>query len=69
MNEPRPDLVRCGCGVVRNDDDKPAPLAVSQLIAISGILIDPERYELPRVCRGCNGLYMLRRPQAPTVPK
>lgn len=48
-------LVRCGCGLVRTDEDKLAALAN----------LDSE-HEFPRVCRGCSSVYMLPKQRAPS---
>lgn len=55
------ELVRCGCGLVRNDEDRPVPLSLEWFERD----MDPHLYELPRACRGCGGLYMLPKPTAP----
>lgn len=48
-------LVRCGCGLVRTDQDK--------LAALANLSWD---HELPRICRGCSVVYMLPKQQAPS---
>lgn len=65
-------LVRCGCGLVRNDDDHELEIrsasdwaARVQLVSASWTL---DSFEKPRLCRGCGCVYMLPKPQAPTVP-
>lgn len=64
MNAPALELVRCGCGQVRNDEDKPAPLA----LALEWFTReeDARKWEFPRVCRRCGALYMLPRQTAPS---
>lgn len=52
-------LVRCGCGLVRTDEDKIANL--------HRYTFDPnETHEAPRTCRGCACVYMLPKQQAPS---
>lgn len=60
-------LVRCGCGVVRNDEDEPATVATLNL-AFSMQAREPVQVgilEPPRVCRGCGGVYQLPKQQEP----
>lgn len=59
------ELVRCGCGLVRNDEDPPAPLLLEWFQRWNERM-DPERFEQPRVCRGCGVVYMLPKPTAPS---
>lgn len=69
MNAPRLELVRCGCGLVRNDDDNLA--LPSPAIGWCTFAPPPDGVELceaPRVCRGCGCVYMLPKPQAPSSP-
>lgn len=63
----RPDIVRCGCGVVRNDEDAAVPLAVA---AHSGQVLfwNATEFEAPRACRRCGSVYVLPRPRSPTEP-
>lgn len=56
------ELVKCGCGVIRNDEDAPAPVSLDWFSS----RVEPERFELPRTCRGCGALYMLPKPTAPS---
>ncbi len=62
------ELVRCGCGVVRNDEDRPCwPL---QGMAVRPVTVpEGERlrggYELPRLCRGCGCIYALPKQSPP----
>ena len=64
------ELVRCGCGVVRNDEDANAKVLFYWAKPPSGATgLYVEGFEFPRVCRGCSCIYMLPKPQAPTVPK
>lgn len=60
MPTPTLELVRCGCGLVRNDEDQPC----WQLQAMSAAL--KPKYELPRVCRGCGCIYALPKQQPPS---
>lgn len=65
-------LVRCGCGVVRNDEDPLVQIAFNAHKFVTrepgNRPMDVDSYEQPRVCRGCGCVYMLPKPQAPTVP-
>lgn len=69
------ELVRCGCGEVRNDQDPPVPLAlVGDLVFLHygaqiPALERPAKLEPPRACRGCGSVYMLPKPSAPTEPR
>ena len=64
------ELVRCGCGAVRNDDDQLArpELLGGYLTAFSYPVPDP-RFESPRACRRCGCVYMLPKPSAPKESK
>lgn len=68
------ELVRCACGLVRNDEDAPAPLALAAWLdtgqgsAVFRSVPELDTHEGPRLCRGCSCLYMLPRPQAPQQP-
>lgn len=55
------ELVRCGCGVVRNDEDALVSMAFAWMILTSEFL----ELEPPRTCRGCGGFYALPKPSAP----
>lgn len=68
--ELRPDLVRCGCGVVHHDADRRVPLVTLQGLMsfqmqeeIAGL---DEGLEPPRSCRRCGCVYMLPKQQAPS---
>ncbi len=63
---PTLELVRCGCGLVRNQDDQVAPVSLA-LEWFSREEAD-QRFEFPRICRGCGSLYMLPRQTAPSSP-
>lgn len=52
-------LVRCGCGLVRTDEDKPAALIAHRAHLAW-------EHEAPRVCRGCACVYMLPKQQPPS---
>lgn len=68
------ELVRCGCGTVRNDEDPPVPLAFASWQEVHQMGIrhfrpspeEPPELEAPRACRRCGAVYMLPRQQAPT---
>lgn len=52
-------LVRCGCGLVRTEEDKYANLH-------QYTFHPSEAHEQPRICRGCSCVYMLPKQQLPT---
>lgn len=54
-------LVRCGCGLVRTDEDA---LTVGRVAGFD--LYDYHRREAPRICRGCGCVYMLPKQQPPS---
>jgi hypothetical protein len=62
------ELVRCGCGLVRNDEDAAAPVHVWQFLSANRGKTEPGEspYEIPRLCRGCGSLYMLPKQTAPS---
>lgn len=64
---PTLELVRCGCGLVRNDEDARAPLAFV-FEATYGVAFadNVAAFELPRSCRGCGSVYILPKPQPPS---
>jgi hypothetical protein len=55
------ELVKCGCGLVRNDEDAiSVGMAVAARATSTGY-----NFESPRICRGCGCVYMLPKPSAP----
>jgi hypothetical protein len=52
-------LVRCGCGLVRTDED-----ALAHLYQYGSHPYDARQQ--PRVCRGCSCVYMLPKQQPPS---
>jgi hypothetical protein len=63
------ELVRCGCGRVRNPDEDQAlsilaPLALQAMPGVASVAA-LEHYETPRICRHCGVVYMLPKPSAP----
>lgn len=64
------ELVRCGCGEVRTDEDPLAhPDFVGMYLCGAPYPLERGRFEAPRVCWRCGCVYMLPKPSAPTEKK
>lgn len=66
----RPDIVRCGCGVVRNDQDHELEIRAatdwaSRVALVSSTFVHGY-FEPPRACRGCGCVYVLPKPEHAT---
>jgi hypothetical protein len=62
------ELVRCGCGLVRNDDDRPFPMlaiAFHENRWTRADIAADVGWEAPRSCRGCGCVYQLPKPTEP----